>query len=594
MARRHAQPAATGNDAANATHCPAPDSAALQRGMSLLRERLFAASGSSLLDTLGFQQMSMLRVALAFSAMLLTQHVQDMLFVLLVGYAIYAVIVHGLIVHRHCRQYFRIWHWLDAAWGIAVAAASGGDGSIFYLFFVYPITTAALHRSIREGVAVTVAMAAAWVLAVMTGAEDDFATAQGLQVSLHVAALLLFGTAIAFWAGFEAMQRKRLQLLGELNQLPNPRFGPDRLIVRTLEQLRDFYRADDCIAVLLTEEVPHIHRVGALAAGAGQSMAPAELAGRLLALPECCSVLANPRTPWGPFPGRRVHVVGCADAADDAEAMARSCCNDLDALLGTGSWISVPLELSGTACGRLYIVSGQCRFGDIDIWLLQQAIGKFMPLIESVELLDRLATNAAEKEREKISLDLHDSAIQPYLGLKLGLEALQRKVPASHALVGDIDELCRMTVDSIAELRGYVGGLGGRSPRHSVALMEGIQMQAERFRGFYGIEATIELSPDLHLNDRLATEVVQMVGESLSNIGRHTASRRVTISVASDDGQLVTRIINHGTESGTESGTSWQAFTPHSLTRRAQHLGGSVEVARQACGGTAVLVTIPL
>lgn len=598
MARRRAPPSATGIGATNADHCPAPDAATIKRGMSLLRERIFAASAQSLLDPLGFQQMSMLRVALAFSAMLLTQHVQDTLFVLLAGYAIYAVIVHGLIVHRHCRQYFRIWHWLDAAWGVAVVAASGGDDNLFYLFFIYPITTAALHRSVREGVAVTVAMAAAWVLAVMAGADDDFETAQGLQVSLRVAALLLIGTAIAFWAGFEAMQRRRLQLLGELNQLPNPRFGPDRLMARALEQLRDFYRADRCIAVFSTEAVPHIHSAGTMMEDAEPSEALAELAGRLLALPERCSVLANNRVSWGLFPRRQVHVGGCAD--DDA-AVARVCCNDLDAFLGSGSWISVPLEFSGSACGRLYVASGKYCFNDIDVWLLLQATGKFMPLVESVELLDHLATNAAEKEREKISLDLHDSAIQPYLGLKLGLEALRRKVPASHALVGDIDELCRMTVDSIAELRGYVGGLGGlgaRSHRHSVALMEGIQMQAERFRGFYGIEATINMNPDLHLNERLTMEVVQMIGESLSNIGRHTASRQVTINVASDNDRLVTQIINHGTERGTESGTGsdtpWQMFTPRSLTRRAQHLGGSVEVARQACGGTAVLVSIPL
>ena len=41
-------------------------------------------------------------------------------------------------------------------------------------------------------------------------------------------------------------------------------------------------------------------------------------------------------------------------------------------------------------------------------------------------------------ERQKISRDIHDSAVQPYIGLKLALEALARKIPPEHPLSRDV------------------------------------------------------------------------------------------------------------------------------------------------------------
>jgi len=69
--------------------------------------------------------------------------------------------------------------------------------------------------------------------------------------------------------------------------------------------------------------------------------------------------------------------------------------------------------------------------------------------------------NIIADERQKISRDIHDSAVQPYIGLKLALEALARKVPPDHPLYKDIARLVDMTSMEIAGLRRYVKGLKG-------------------------------------------------------------------------------------------------------------------------------------
>src|SRR5678809_1131489 len=70
--------------------------------------------------------------------------------------------------------------------------------------------------------------------------------------------------------------------------------------------------------------------------------------------------------------------------------------------------------------------------------------------------------NIIADERQKISRDIHDSAVQPYIGLKLALEALARKVPPDHPLYKDIARLVDMTSMEIAGLRRYVKGLKGQ------------------------------------------------------------------------------------------------------------------------------------
>lgn len=199
---------------------------------------------------------------------------------------------------------------------------------------------------------------------------------------------------------------------------------------------------------------------------------------------------------------------------------------------------------------------------------------------------DRVA-EAAARERSRISLDLHDSTIQPYLGLRLGLEALARKLDADDPLAPEVGELCRMTQESIDELRGYVRVLDGRAGHGNAGLQEGLRRQVERFGRLYGIEVATQVRADVDIEPPLADEVVRMIGESLANVGRHTSSRQATVEVAADGAELRAEVVDEG------AGGAWRRFEPVSLRRRAEALGGAVAVAPRGAG-SAVTMTIPL
>lgn len=302
-----------------------------------------------------------------------------------------------------------------------------------------------------------------------------------------------------------------------------------------------------------------------------------------------------------------------ADGPDMAITLARPSSPIPGATRCTAPAVEAPPATAASAEGRVRLLRMALWFAAFSGWLLiaifgLQGFGEWQALVRlsavlllgvAVALwaefeaaqqfrLTSLADTAAAGERRRISLDLHDSAIQPYLGLRLGLEALRRKTDAGNPLARDIEELFSMTQDSIAELRGYVRVLGGRPAQG--ALLEGLRRQAERFHGFYGLEVELAVAADIELDERLSDAIVRMVGEALSNIGRHTDSRHARVSLSRADGRLEL----HVADEGASEAEAWQSFTPVSLTLRAQHLGGSVSVAPGRGGGSVVCIGIPL
>jgi signal transduction histidine kinase len=211
-------------------------------------------------------------------------------------------------------------------------------------------------------------------------------------------------------------------------------------------------------------------------------------------------------------------------------------------------------------------------------------------MIDNIQLVDRLASQASEYERQRISRDIHDSAIQPYIGLKLGLDALRRQVPIDDPVANGLTELSERTDSVIKDLRSYVGGLRdpGSSERANV-LTSSVERHAKQLGEFYGIEVDVQIATHLNMNDRLAAELFQIVREGLSNIKRHTAATEARISMASVNGDMVLDIENNAS-----SADIHHTFTPRSITERAIALGGRVSVNANNAGLTIVSVIIPM
>ena len=480
-------------------------------------------------------------------------------------------------------------HWIDVGWYLLLISLSSGTSSIFFFFFFFSILVASFRWGFREGLLVTVASTLLFTIIGYATATrgPDFELNRFLLRSTY---LLALGYMISYWGGFGIKLLRRLALLKEVSLLSNPRFGVDRTLSMVLSRLCDFYDADQCLALIKNLETGqyHLHRARDknVRAERESEIIDEELAYRLITLPADYSIVYNGRHPrilFRPFtrePGRvkGARIVGGLEV-----------CEMLATTLDTNSFVSEPLSIHNKVIGRAYLTSRRRRFDGTDADFLSQVFEHVMPVIENVRLVDRLASYAAEEERQRIARDIHDSVIQPYIGLQMGLAAVSNKISTGDTGVStDIARLIEMTDGGIADLRRYIRGLK-ETGEHEAGLLTSVQRFAGKYAEATGIDVRVEADQKIRMNDRLAAEVFQMIAEGLSNIRRHTQARQAIIKLACSDDDLSLRIENDNPD-----GIGVVSFLPRSIMDRATALGGQVRVEQREDGYTSVVIQIPL
>ncbi|RPI25445.1 MAG: hypothetical protein EHM61_14375 [Acidobacteria bacterium] len=473
-------------------------------------------------------------------------------------------------------------YWADVAWYGVLVSLTNGANSVFFFGFYFAILVAAFRLGFPAGIRVTTVSALTFSL---IGCLFTYHPIEPDRLLLRVFLLLLLGYMISRRGGFEVDLTRRLMFLKEVLTVCNPRFGIDRTVGVAMERLREFYQADHCLLVLRSASTGrHIVRRAVRSnpeAAVRVEEVDQDLGRRLLAPGAAGAVIFSGRDRWQ---GRYWDKVRAFDTTTGKPVKASpGTAADLAAVLDTRSYAAVPVSFRGEEKGRLYITSrGSHTFKPIDLSYLLQVIDQVAPVIENIRLMDTLASDAADQERRKIAQDIHDSLIQPYIGLQIGLAAVAVKNSSGMAITADLEKLIGMAETGVGDLREQVSLL--RRGNHSDSLRSAVRGFAAKFAEYTGI--AVEVNCEEIPNDRLSPEVFQMVTEGLSNIRRHTTSRQASVDVSCRNGQLQLKIVN-------QSGQKENCFVPRSLRERAEALGGKVGVGTGE-ESTTVLVEIPL
>lgn len=510
------------------------------------------------------------------------------------GYVAYSLVLCLVAHYRRASAGSALVPWADALWLSAIVACSGGVRSIFYLAFLFPILTISFRRGLEDGARMAIASAALASLIAVTPASTSFPARDIPRLLLQTVFLLSLGYMSARWGESTVCLQRKLALLRQVSLLSNPRFGVERTLASVMRRIRDHFGADAC--VLVTEDADTEEcslRVSAAAEEKG-AQAPClprrEMAGAaaqpvLGALGDALIVHNLRRRGW-----RRIALT-CRTRSDGQRGWLRGLWAPADAvaaLLDAPHFISVPLLLR-RGHGRLFLTASRRPFGKDDVLFLRHVVAQALPPIENIALLDELATGAAQRERRKIALDLHDTTIQPYIGLRLGLTAARIKAGSDSALAADLDGLIDMANQVIADLRGFTRSFTQHEESDTASLLlPALQRTASHFNRLYALQVSAEADPALRLNDRLTAEVLQVMTEGLHNIRKHTPARRGSVRVSQRDDALRIQIEN---ESG---GAPWVMFSPRSICWRVAALGGTVQVKRGGMDGTCVEIAIPL
>lgn len=509
-------------------------------------------------------------------------------YIALILYSLYGVLIYHLSIRHNPIVAHRGIPWLDLLWYLPLIAFTGN--SLFYYFFFFSIIVASFSWGLNDGLRLTLASAAIYTIIGVLSVPAETPLEMN-RLMLAPIGILIFGYIIARWGGYHTQLKNRLKLLKDVTVFSNPRFGIDRTIKAILESIRAFYYAEACVLVIPGKsgnaESYQMYRV-ARGTHASRSAPPeigVEAAAQFLSPSLDYAVIYRKS---GSSQTRlfdvKTRVFSETNSSSDEK---------LAGMLDAQRYLSVPVYYRHQPVGRLYIIDGPQRVDSADMEFMLQLMDHVTPVMENIRLIDNLASDAAEQERRRIAHDIHDSVIQPYLGLQFGLSALDQKLEAGNTGIREnVQELLELTNHELAELRRFVWGLKSTEERMDI-LLPSIERYAERFSMVTGIKVEVEAYGKVKVNDRLAAELFQIVAEGLSNVRRHAFCRDARVEISCKESLLLLQIKNSRPRAGNAE-VDGRSFRPHSIAERAASLGGDTQVFVDEKDYTVVSVGIPL
>jgi signal transduction histidine kinase len=265
------------------------------------------------------------------------------------------------------------------------------------------------------------------------------------------------------------------------------------------------------------------------------------------------------------------------------------------------SLLGVPITGRGRVFGDLYLTDkdGGQPFDDEDERVLVVLASQAAVAVENARLREETARAARElgrlevlEDRERIAKELHDGVIQSLfaVGMSLqGLATMSADDDTTRRLEAAVEDVDR----AIRDLRNYIFGLrpGVLADRQ---LDQALKELAAEFGTRTRVVTVVEVEGDVaaELSSR-AADVVQLVREALSNVGRHGEATTCRVSlVRNDEGSAILEIDDDGRGFDVDL-TTW-GMGLNNLRDRVESMGGAFRVMSVLGEGTTIRIALPV
>ena len=255
-----------------------------------------------------------------------------------------------------------------------------------------------------------------------------------------------------------------------------------------------------------------------------------------------------------------------------------------------------PLTSAGNVIGVLNASTRSLTpLDEHEIQLLTAVCGWAGLAIENARLHNNARRLAVLEERERIGMDMHDGIIQSIYGVGLVLEhaKLLATEDPQHAQVR-IQQAIKDLNETIRDIRSYILDLRPRQLGNE-NLMMGLKRLVTEYRANTLSEATLSgTSDDLNdLNQEQAFALFHICQESLANVAKHAAARKVDISIWKTDDRVLMEIHDDGKGFDTEMMSMTLGHGLSNIHTRAHNVGGDVEISSTIGEGTSILTWVP-
>ena len=199
-----------------------------------------------------------------------------------------------------------------------------------------------------------------------------------------------------------------------------------------------------------------------------------------------------------------------------------------------------------------------------------------------------------DQERRKFSRELHDSLGQYLVGVKMNLTMLGNSVPPN-AL---IPECLKLLDQAMTETR-TISHLLHPPLLDESGFASAAKWYVEGFSKRSGIQTNLEMADDLgRLSSPLELALFRVLQESLTNVHRHSKSRKAEVSLIASKHQVVLEVRDHGKGVPPDVLDRFRHKRAHGgvglagMRERINELGGRMDMHSDS-HGTRVVATLP-
>jgi signal transduction histidine kinase len=219
---------------------------------------------------------------------------------------------------------------------------------------------------------------------------------------------------------------------------------------------------------------------------------------------------------------------------------------------------------------------------------------------ENVRGLTHELMKAQEKERLRISRELHDSVAQELSAIKINLDNVMEMLPEKSSK--KLNSKIYQTSDNLYKVLGSVRELayGLRPPiLDSLGLTRALYQLCEEFTTRTGIKVNFLIAgiEEDKLDDNALISLYRFIQEALNNVRHHAQAKNVSIKLVSSYPKIILRLEDDGKGFDVIEQQSGAFLEKHmgllNMQERVALLGGNMQIESQPEKGTHILVEIP-
>ena len=257
------------------------------------------------------------------------------------------------------------------------------------------------------------------------------------------------------------------------------------------------------------------------------------------------------------------------------------------------SFLGVPIRVRDQVFGNLYLTDKTTAevFTDVDEELVVALAAAAGVAIENARLHGLVREMTLLEDRERIARDLHDTVIQRLFatGLRLqGAARLAQRPEVAQRINEAVDELDL----TVRHIRTAIFGLEASRRSASGGLRARVLSLVSEAAGPLGFEPQVLFAGTVDaVPESVATELLAVLREALTNVARHAAARRVEVEVVCD-GEVLLRVADDGR--GLPEETRGAGRGLGNMEARAADLGGGMVAKSDPGAGTTIEWRVPI